>query len=338
MCRLLMEKNLPWQVDIFIDSNKQQSFFMGRPVFLPDEIFDWKQYYIIVAVERDGQIRDRLKGSGLMENRDFISYRRLLELPSILLRQTIFDMSCYDLECNTMLNHLEITEKGDTRYCCTTFVGCGTDNILDRTVDDFWHSKLHKIFCLSVENKTYSFCDKTMCPLFVAKEPGRCATERRVYKEIKKFPETLALGHDSSCNLFCETCRKERHYARGGELELVNRVTDKIMKDYLPNCKFLILAGNGEVFLSSAYRRIYESEECNPQYIRLLSNGILFTEINWERFSKGKTGKIMLTVSVDAATEETYRKIRRGGDFNVLKRNMEFAAKLRRKAVCAIFV
>ena len=167
-----------------------------------------------------------------------------------MLRKTIFDPSCYTLECNTMFNHLEILDQGNTRCCCTTFVKPNLGNILEKSAFEIWNSNLHKVLCLSTENKTFSFCDKTMCPLFVAKKSGVLRLEERAYKSIKPFPEVVALGYDSSCNLSCSTCRKELHFARGEELETVNKITEIVKRDYLPGCRFLILAGNGEVFAS----------------------------------------------------------------------------------------
>lgn len=339
MCQFLLKHKLPKKPEAFIDSFKRSESHTGIPIIHPDEVQDWSQYFIIVAVTKDEEIREKLLLLGLMENRDFIGYKCILEFPSVLLRQTIFDRSYYDLDCNTMRNHLEILSNGDTRSCCTTFVSQSLDNIFDKERDEVWHSVLHKILCLSTENKTFHFCDKSMCPLFVAKKREDCVdmpVEDRPYKPIAPFPETLALGYDSSCNLACITCRKEVHFAKGKELEVVNKIADKVITDYLPHCKFLILAGSGEVFASPSYRSIYEAETCNPQYIRLLSNGLLFTPVNWEKFKKANHAKIMLTVSVDAASEETYRRIR-GGNFNVLKQNMKFASELRRKGELSYF-
>ena len=45
----------------------------------------------------------------------------------------------------------------------------------------------------------------------------------------------------------------------------------------------------------------------------------------------------MLTVSIDAATRETYEKVRRGGNFDVLRKNMEFASKLRKDGNLSYF-
>lgn len=339
MSRFLLEQELDFSIKGFIDSYKTKDMFLDKPVFLPNEITDWKKYYVIVAVNEAKEIIDALSHYGLVKEEDYMPYQELLSLPSYMLRKTIFDRSYYELECNTMLNHLEIFGDGNTRCCCTTFVSQNLDNIFDKSRDELWHSALHKIMCLSTENRTFSFCDKSMCPLFVAKKNKVCKSDEireREYQKISKFPETLSLGHDSSCNLSCITCRKDVHFAKDEELLMVNRVTEEVIKNYLSHTKFLILAGNGEVFASPAYKNIYEASECNPEYIRILSNGTLFTSDNWKKFSEGKTAKMMLTVSVDAATEETYRRIRRG-DFVKLKRNMEFASELRKKGELCYF-
>lgn len=324
-------------IEVFIETEKTKDVFMDRPVISARDVGDWKHYFIVIAVGKDADIRQLLLDKGLVEDEDFTSYHKITGMPSEMLRQTIFDRSYYDLECNTMLNHLEIMHRGNTRCCCTTFVKQNLDNIFEKEIDGVWHSKLHKVMCLSTENRTYTFCNKEMCPLFVAKRKEAVRNEDKAYKHMSEFPEVLALGHDSSCNLSCETCRRELHFAKGQELEMVNRITDKIKSEYLPHSKFVILAGDGEVFASPAYQAVYESENCHPDYIRLLSNGMLFTPEKWEKFRANNKGKIMLTVSVDAATKQTYESIRRSGNFDKLKKNMEFASELRKSGELRYF-
>lgn len=337
MCRYFLEQSQGISVGGFIDSYKKCDVFLGKPVFFPDEVDDWKKYYVVVAVNQAREIIEKLLGCGLVEKEDFADYRKIVNLSSTMLRKTIFDRSYYDLECNTMFNHLEILDYGNTRCCCTTFLRPDLGNILEKSPSEIWQSVLHKVLCLSTENRTFSFCDKTMCPLFVARECKNIKIDNREYKKIGQAPEVIALGYDPSCNLSCVTCRKELHFAKDKELETINHITEVVKSEYLPKCRFLILAGNGEVFASPAYREAYEADECRPQFIRLLSNGMLFNQKNWERFVKGRTGKIMLTVSVDAATKQTYERIRRNGNFDVLKKNMEFAAGLRKSGALCYF-
>lgn len=90
--------------------------------------------------------------------------------------------------------------------------------------------------------------------------------------------------------------------------------------------------------MSKYYKGIYLDPKCNDiPNIRLLTNGTLFNSTRWGEFIKNKTGKIYLTVSIDAATEETYKKIRCGGNFKILRENMKFASKLRKTGELGYF-
>lgn len=318
-------------IDCYIDTFRSNHTFLGIRILEPMEIENWEEYFVIIAVNKDKMIKKNLQEYGMKEGIGYISYQKISGLPSSMLKRTIFDLSYYDLECNTMLNHLEIFSEGNTRCCCTTFVKQNLDNIFEKSSYDLWNSNLHKIMCLSTENRTYSFCDKNICPLFIKKKKKEGIFSDKEYKKMSEKPEVLALGHDSSCNLSCSTCRKEVYYVKGIELDFINKISEIIKSEYLGGCKFLILAGDGELFASEVYQKIYKDEKCNPPYIRILSNGTLFTPQKWEELSRGKTGKIMLTVSADAFYKETYEKIRKNGNFENLKRNLEFASQLRKR-------
>ena len=82
---LLLEQELTFSVEGFIDSYKRDDRFMGKEVFFPREIKDWKKYYIIIAVNQDREIFRELFNYGLAENVDFISYRKIIYLPSQML-------------------------------------------------------------------------------------------------------------------------------------------------------------------------------------------------------------------------------------------------------------
>lgn len=333
----LAKYNTQWNPDCYIDTYKSTEQFNGIKVMFPNEIASWKDYFVIIAVVKDQEIIDYLQKQDLKEKKDFVNYQLIMGMPSELLRKTIFDTAYYNLECHTMLNHLEIFYRGNTRCCCTTFVGQNLDNMLDKNINELWHSNLHKILCLSAENRTYSFCDKSMCPLFISKSNEQIRIVDKEYKKMTEKPEVLAIGYDSSCNLKCVSCRKQLYIAQGQELEKLKQITEIIKKDYLPGCRFLILAGDGEVFASSIYQAVYEDVNCNPDYIRILSNGTLFSRERWEKFAKGKNAKIMLTVSIDAASKETYEQIRCNGNFEQLQKNMEFAAELRKEGALSYF-
>lgn len=331
MALYLLEQCPDLKYDVFIDSDVEKNNFQNNIVLHPREISDWKKYFVIVAVAKDFEIVNQLKSNDMVNYDDYISYRKMLTRPSKLIGKTLFDKSYYDIECKTMLNHLEILANGDTCCCCTTFVKEHLDNIFDKDVDALWNSNLHKIMCLSLINRTYSFCKKDMCPLFINQNSKEIKCDSSIYAQMEEYPKVLAAGYDRSCNLSCITCRDHFEVAKGTEKQFVDKITEKIKDEYLDNASFVILAGNGEVFTSAAYRDIYTDSRFHPKYIRFLTNGMLFTPRKWNEFDHSTGAIYMMTVSIDAATAETYEKVRRGGRFETLKKNMEFASKLRRE-------
>ncbi len=63
--------------------------------------------------------------------------------------------------------------------------------------------------------------------------------------------------------------------------------------------------------------------------IDLRTNGVLLTPENWERIESVHYAVDAILISIDAATESTYRLLRRGGDFNRLLKNLEFVRELK---------
>lgn len=332
-----LRENSIYEVAFCIDSYTYGGEFEGYQIYSPDHIADWSKYFVIIAMARCSEIIDILEKKDLVEGQDFIRIQKLKGLPSQLLYKTIFDRACYDFTCKTMLNHLEVLTEGSS-CCCTTFLDIRLGNVFEEELDQVWSSITHRILCLSLENKTYSFCDKKMCPFFIGKDSDKDILIDGTYEEMADKPKVVGLGFDDTCNLKCSTCRIDYKIARGDAAKRLLDCSKAITDALLDNCQFLIAAGHGEVFLSKAYKEVYTNKKCDDiKHIRFLSNGTLFTPSIWSELKKNKSGKIMLTVSIDAATKETYAKIRCGGDFEKLKENMKFASKLRKDGELSYF-
>ena len=326
------------------DEGKRGQEFCGKPILHPSEIEaeQWKEIYIVIAANAYYEIKKQLEGYGLKEQENFIWSRYLVEKPSDLLRRTIYDRSKYRLVCDTMFNTYEIEATGEVCCCCTTFINERIGNLIYQDFNNIWYSNMHKILCLSAANKTYTFCKKDMCPVLMEKkryeyEDGDM--EEGFYRSIERKPKVMLISIDSSCNLYCESCRDCVNILRGTELEKAELMADKlVMDDNLDHAEFIVMAGNGEVFLSKIYERIWNSEKTkHTKRFRLLSNGTLFTRERWEKFAKNRTSEVVVTFSIDAATEETYKMLRRGGNFKQLVKNLEFASELRRTGQLGYF-
>lgn len=150
---------------------------------------------------------------------------------------------------------------------------------------------------------------------------------------VEGGPKVLNIGFDDSCNLSCKMCRSNKIdcYKEDDVVRLANR----ILEHKWENVESILLAGSGEVFYSPNYERILNgiSEENFPalKTIGLYTNAVLFDENKWIEYSHlAEKYEIEVIVSVDAYTEETYNKIRRGGVFKAVCRNLQMVSQLRR--------
>lgn len=326
------EKYLIGKVEFCVDTYSTQLKFENIPVKKPDEIYDWSNLFIVVTPRDNSLIIKALQNRGLKEGENYILADRLTYDSVSLLKATMFDKNYYDLQCQTILNHLEILGGGRAGTCCMTFMHQSIGNIANQPINQVWGNMIHKILALSIVNHTYSFCDKDMCPYFIGRNSEVDINIDGEYKQIEEFPSVVAIGYDSSCNLKCATCRKKVYIAQGEKRDELCAISRRLNDEIIRKSKFLIMAGDGEVFASEAYRTVYRSDAMKyPKFIRILSNGTLFNEKNWIDFKAKVQGKVLATFSIDAASKETYEKIRIGGDFEKIIANMEYASKLRKK-------
>lgn len=332
-------------VKAFIDVNpdlhgsKTDGVDVISPEMLSQE--EWEKSFIVVSPQLYYyDIRKKLLDKGLTENVDFVNSKKLFV--SEFIKNTFYDENYYEFMCESMFRVFEVEATGDISNCCTTLIRNRSGNLLYEEYDEIWKSIFHKIQCLSLNNRTFSFCIPYTCPALINRDRQQITDElakKLVYKEIPNSPEYLHLSIDETCNLYCESCRDCIKLSKGEELEKSMVMKEKIIRSPLKEVKEFYIAGNGEVFLSKIYEEIWKSEMANEaDTIRVLTNGILLTPNRWEQFYEGKQNvNIWLYVSIDAASEETYESIRRGGKFDTLKKNMEFASQLRKEGKIQYF-
>ncbi len=327
-------------IEFFVDSKEQGLYWKnsGKKILLPDKVDRWDSYFVVITVAKSDSIIKSLEERGLIHYRDYCTLGELLTQPSWMLKKTIFDKNCYNVECRTIFNHVELNQTGELQCCCVPFVIGRIGNVEEGSIESIWTGIVHKIMCLAINNRTYSFCNSEMCPVFIGRERNGKIDLINEYMNIEDFPRNLLVNFEDSCNLRCESCRDKVQIANGKEYEKNIRYADLLIEKVLPHVEFIIMAGTGEVFVGKGYERMYLSDAMRKvKWIRLLTNGTLFNKQNWEKFSKNKLGKIFLTVSVDAATKETYEKLRRNGNFDILRENMEFASQLRKSGKLSYF-
>jgi MoaA/NifB/PqqE/SkfB family radical SAM enzyme len=133
-------------------------------------------------------------------------------------------------------------------------------------------------------------------------EDGRILLEAR--------PAWISLDPGSVCNLRCVQCPREHPGNNFVENKADQQVADRVL-GFSPYLERLSLYGLGEPLLSRVFWSIIEHANTNQiPNIDINSNGTLLTEKNVDRLLRSNL--TVLRVSIDAATSETYRKIRGG--------------------------
>jgi len=254
----------------------------------------------------------------------------------------------YDLSdrfCHLPFTHMSTGVQGETFACsCPAWVPFSIGNVLTaESGDAIWNSEAAAEIRRSILDGDFSYCSRTQCSFIAGQKlPRKSEIDRPDLRAIIEnhstrvdaMPEMLELNHDATCNLACPSCRTEIVSAKADEVDLYARAGEKVI---LPMLKKVhgqtYITGGGEAFASKHFRSILRAlnrDEFPGLYVFLITNGQLLTPYRWSEFPRLPEMIEVLAVSVDAARAETYEKVRRPGKWNVLMRNLEFVAEMKR--------
>lgn len=219
---------------------------------------------------------------------------------------------------------------------CAAWLPFVAGNVLEAdSPDAVWNSQQAQEIRRSVLDGDYSYCSRTMCPAIVNDALPRTeeVTSPRLRRIIKRRetvledgPRLIALGHDSSCNLACPSCRVGIVMADKAENERLDRARDRVILPLLRGRQVgLHLTAWGDPFASRHYRSILEAlraPEFDGVKLYLLTNGLGLTPKVWTAMPHLAEKIVELRVSVDAATKETYENVRRPGRWEVIRENL----------------
>ena len=144
--------------------------------------------------------------------------------------------------------------------------------------------------------------------------------------------KTLSLGMDYSCNLECPSCRTGKRVMGEDEVSSQLAKFNSIIQEIGPTLELIHIAGDGDPFASRVYRSILfdtEWERYPNLTIGIQTNGVPLTEKAWKALPFIVKSKIKyIGISIDGATAPTYEKLRLGGKFDRLVRNLEFLSRM----------
>jgi len=140
------------------------------------------------------------------------------------------------------------------------------------------------------------------------------------------YPHIIEIELTNDCNLKCRHCFRTDMDRQIGHMEfsVFKKLIDEI-EDY--SVAFLRIVGLGESALNKEFSKMIQYASNKGIKIEITTNGELF-----ERFSNKEILSWdidILGISVDGTDKESYEKIRIGGDYNSLNKNIEAFFKQR---------
>jgi len=144
-----------------------------------------------------------------------------------------------------------------------------------------------------------------------------------------KFPKVVYLESTNACNANCIMCPREEMTRKTGFMDFATykKLVDECVKMDVEEIR---LHNFGEPLLDSKIvDKIRYAKKKGIPRVGFYTNGQLLDE----KLSRDliNSGLDELYISFDAATKETYSKIRRGLDFDVVKVNIDNLLKIRRE-------
>jgi len=260
--------------------------------------------------------------------------------------------------CPNPFLYAELRSDGSVVPCC--YLGTSFGNLHKEPLPAIWNSSPAQALRASILDGSYRFCDADKCagmqkalwrdsatqPLSPAYQTpyelllrddlrdGRLPwIEKWTPDDDTPGPGIISLEDDPSCNLSCPSCRTAPFALPRGESARLEAAHSRIVAHLDEIGGEIWICGAGDPFASRAYRKLLREfdADAHPRiHLRIDTNGMLLTPAMWRRtLGRYPQAVSLLAVSVDAADAETYARLRRGGDWERLTRNLEFLGEMR---------
>lgn len=241
-----------------------------------------------------------------------------------------------DCFCKVPFQEFHIFRDGYVSLCCTAWHPTEVGNINQQSLLEISNSPLAKKIRESVQNGQFNYCNGSLCGAMNAVlHDGRKiwpledkSDFERIHADDLSKKIKIYLSFDDTCNLACESCRKEKIFydKRSATPELLatyekaqTQIIELLDHGYSVD---LVVTGSGDAFASPLYYELMCSlPETNKLGLYILTNGTMMTEKKLNMPTKKQIR--MIVVSVDSCIPDRYSKIRKGGNFEYVQNNLD---------------
>ncbi|MFZ1008139.1 MAG: SPASM domain-containing protein, partial [Candidatus Sulfotelmatobacter sp.] len=242
--------------------------------------------------------------------------------------------------CPLPFERFDIGPDGQVLVCCGHWLPTHIGNFMTQPLQDVLNSPTAKAIRQSVTDGSYKYCNHLECGTMAQDTlPRRDELQNpRTRKAVatKNYEldgvDEIMFAFDQTCNLSCPSCRAHVITEKASQSVEKARAVEQKLLPLLPSLRTLHINPAGELFGSKPSRRLLElinDERCPNLSLDIISNGTLFSREEWNKFPGIHKKVHSVRISIDAATKETFEKLRRLGKFDVFVKNMRFLHELR---------
>ncbi len=208
--------------------------------------------------------------------------------------------------CSAPFTDISVDPNGDFTMCkCQLHMPFVVGNAKTTTIEQAWNSEFATAVRNSVLAGTFDYCSW--------KCPGLKQLEDKVPTDIgsTQYPAWINISNDFSCNLKCPSCREQVIVEKDAEiLKKQNQLIDQIVGFKKP----IVInpCNNGEPLVSPSTMYLLKNiDQMSLTHVKLYltTNGTLI--YRYRDLIENISDRIIgLAISIDAATEQTYQKVR----------------------------
>lgn len=239
-----------------------------------------------------------------------------------------------DFVCTMPFEILNVYNNNNQYFCCKEWLDI--DLSIDTQNENVWLSEKAEKLRDSILNGEYNYCSKINCPYLATtlktnKRSG-CIIPKSEFLEnydlCPEGPNTLIFSFDFACNMSCPSCRSKQIPNTKKRTEETHKTIKNLSMKYGKTVQKITLSGAGDPFYSAPLfdflKTIDQTSFESLKQIHLHTNGILWTPQNWDKIKQAHQYVKSCEISIDASKKQTYDKIRKGGSWTKLMRNLEF--------------
>lgn len=246
------------------------------------------------------------------------------------------------MACTVPFKHIEIHTSGQVSACCHTWLPKWVGNVLTETSEEIINNVTRLEIQDGMREGKFTYCND-QCPqlssfLTEENEYWDILNKVELDERLRKATMNVGFSYDPSCNLQCPSCRDNLIYydpfdpndSKGRHIKEIHEKVKDLINILLTQhpAVSLNITGSGDAFASPLYwdylLELAKNPVPNNLRLTLKTNGVLMTEQNLLEIEPLWKYITYIEVSVDAFTEETYKVVRKNGNFKKLKNNLSF--------------